>query len=115
MQRTSSSGDMSATSCHTGLPSDLDQRSHIAFTIAPVARWIAPLSGPIQRSWLSEVTCRQKRPMSSATHARSSPTTRCRIASIAAQQISLPRPMVKVSPWPSSPGWSVSSTTYAAE
>ncbi len=35
------------------------------------------------------------------------PTTRCRIASIAAQQISLPRPMVKVRPWPSSPGVSV--------
>ncbi|MDQ0585931.1 hypothetical protein QFZ47_000040 [Variovorax paradoxus] len=53
--------------------------------------------------------------MSSATHCRSSPTTRWRIASMAAQQISLPRPMVKVRPWPSSPGWSVSSTTYAAE
>ena len=56
---------MSATSRHTGLPAALAHRSHTALTTAPVARWIAPLSGPIQRSWLSEVTWRQKRPMSS--------------------------------------------------
>ena len=34
-----------------------------------------------------------------------------RIASMAAQQMSLPRPMVKVRPWPSIPGWSVSKMT----
>ena len=54
MQRTSSSGDMSATSFQTGLPSALAHRSHTALTQAPVAKWIAPLSGPIHRSWLSE-------------------------------------------------------------
>jgi len=36
-------------------------------------------------------------------------------ASIAVHTTSVPRPMVKARPWPSSPGWSVSSTTYAAE
>ena len=61
MQRTNSSGDMSATSRHTGLPSIFAHRSQTALTTAPVARWMAPLSGPIQRSWLSEVTWRQKR------------------------------------------------------
>jgi hypothetical protein len=45
-------------------------------TTAPVARWIAPLSGPIQRNWLSDVMKRQKRPMSSATQAMSSPMTK---------------------------------------
>lgn len=110
MQRTSSAGVMSATSCQTGLPSALAHRSQAALTTAPVARWIAPLSGPIQRSWLSPVTWRQNRPMSDAIQSRSRPTTSGRSASIAATQISLPRPMVKVSPCPSS-GPSVSSTT----
>jgi hypothetical protein len=36
----------------------------MAFTTAAVARWMAPFSGPIQRSWLSRVTRRQKPPMS---------------------------------------------------
>ena len=37
MQRTSSSGVISATSRHTGLPTDLAHRSHTALTTAPVA------------------------------------------------------------------------------
>lgn len=42
MQRTNSSGVKSATSFQSGFPSDLDQRSHSAFTTAPRARWITP-------------------------------------------------------------------------
>ena len=32
------------------VPSSFAHRSHTAFTIAPVARWITPFSGPSQRS-----------------------------------------------------------------
>ena len=95
----------------TGLPAALAHRSQAAFTTAPVARCMAPLSGPIQRSWLSEVTWRQNAPMSAAMVSSSQPTSRWRIASIAAQQISLPRPMVKVRPWPFSDGTSASRMT----
>src|SRR5574341_280973 len=42
---------------------------------------MAPLSGPIQRNWPSEVMWREKRPMSSAIQASSSATTRWFIAS----------------------------------
>ena len=38
-----------------GLPAFLASKSHTALTTAPVARCIAPLSGPIQRNWLSPV------------------------------------------------------------
>src|SRR3569832_2137452 len=58
MIETSCSGVISPTSCHTGLPATLPSRSHAALPTAPVARCIAPLSGPIQRSWLSDDTCR---------------------------------------------------------
>jgi len=50
MQRTSSSGLMSASSFQSGFPSTFAQRSQTALTIAAVARWIAPFSGPIQRN-----------------------------------------------------------------
>lgn len=98
MQRTSSAGLISDTRRHSGLASLLAHRSQTAFTTAAVARWMAPLSGPIQRSWLSEVTCLQNRPGFSRIQSRSRPTTQCDSASMALQTISLPRPMVKVSP-----------------
>ena len=47
---TNCSGVRSATSFQTGLPSRFAQRSQTAFTIAAVARWITPFSGPSQRS-----------------------------------------------------------------
>jgi hypothetical protein len=40
----------------------LASRSQTALTTAPVARCMAPLSGPIQRNWLSPVMCRQNLP-----------------------------------------------------
>ncbi len=113
-QRTSSAGDMSHTSFHSGLPSAFAHRSHTALTSAAVARWIAPFSGPIQRSCESPVTVRQKRPGSAATSARRRPATRGASARIAATTISVPRPIVNVMPWPERPA-SVASTTYAAE
>ena len=51
----------------------LAQRSQTALTTAPVARCIAPLSGPIQRSWLSPVMWRQNAPMLSATSSHVEP------------------------------------------
>ncbi len=46
---------MSATRCHSGLPSTLAHRSQTALTSAAVARWMTPFSGPSQRScpWLT--------------------------------------------------------------
>ena len=67
MHATTCSGVMSTRSFQTGLPSILAQRSQTAFTTAAVARWMAPFSGPIQRSWLSPVTVRQNPRMSDAT------------------------------------------------
>jgi hypothetical protein len=64
MHATNCSGVMSATSFHTGLPSTLAYKSHTALTIAAVAKWITPFSGPIQRSCVSLVSRRQKPAMS---------------------------------------------------
>jgi len=47
----------------------------IAFTIAAVARWITPLSGPSQRNWLSFVSRRHIRAGSPTTSASSRPIT----------------------------------------
>ena len=111
-QRTSACGLMSASSFHTGLPSLFAHRSHTALTTAAVARWMAPFSGPIQRSWLSPVTWRQNAPMSATMWSSVRPTMREARAFTAATTTSLPRPQVKVRPWPASPrGSSVSSTT----
>ncbi len=64
---------------------------------------MAPFSGPIHRSWLSPVTCRQNHRMSPNISSASSPTTRGRSASMAVITISVPRPMVKVRPYPARP------------
>ena len=116
MQRTTSAGLMSARSFHTGLRSAFAQRSQTAFTTAAVARWIAPFSGPIQRSWLSPVICRQKAPMSPASCSSVWPTMSGRSAFAAATTTSFPRPIVNVSPCPARPSLrSVRSTRYVAE
>ena len=107
--RTSSSGLMSATRRHTGLPRPW-QESHTALTTAPVARWMAPLSGPIQRSWLSDVTWRR------AAHVGGDPV-QLQPDDVAGQGLDggaadvVARPMVKVRPWPSSPWASVPRMT----
>ncbi len=81
--------------------------------MAAVARWITPLSGPSQRSWLSPVVMlRQNAPMLSVISSSVLPTTNGASEFTAATQISLPRPMVKVRPWPSClPGESVCRMT----
>src|SRR5437899_3169813 len=86
MQRTTSAGLMSASSFHTGLRSAFAHRSHTEFTMAAVARCIAPLSGPIQRSCGSPVISRQKRPMSCAIASSVLPTTSGRSAFAARQR-----------------------------
>ena len=107
---------MSASSIHTGLRSAFAQRSQTAFTTAAVARCIAPLSGPIQRSCGSPVISRQKRPMSAAIASSVLPTTSGRSAFAAAATTSLPRPVVNVSPCPESLSpRSVRKITYVAE
>ena len=102
MQATSSAELMSTSSFHSGLPVDFAYRSQTALTIAAVARWITPFSGPIQRSCESPVSRRQKAPMSANSSSASSPATSGASASIAATQTSLPRPIVNVKPCPSS-------------
>ena len=89
---------MSATSFHSGLPSARAHRSHTALTSAAVARWIAPFSGPIQRSCESPVISRQKRPGSARMSARFLPTTSGASARTAWHTISVPRPIVNVIP-----------------
>ena len=74
MQRTSSSGVISATSRHTGLPTDLAHRSPHRVDHRAGRQVNGPLSGPIQRSWLSLVKRRQKAPMSAAISSSRSPT-----------------------------------------
>ena len=77
---------------------------------------MAPFSGPIQRSWLSPTIARQNAPRSRSVASTSRPTTSGRSASTAATTTSVPRPIVNVSPWPSSPSpASVRRITYAAE
>ena len=83
--------------------------------MAAVARWMSPFSGPIQRSCESEVSARQKPAKSRVISETRRPTTSGAIAFAHATQSSLPRPMVKARPLPSSPGASVRSVTYAAE
>ncbi len=102
---------MSQTRRHTGLPACLAHRSQTALTTAAVARWITPFSGPTQRSCESPVMARQNAPMSAVNDSSVLPTTSGRRASIAATHSSLPRPMVKVIPLPSSPGRSVRRVT----
>jgi hypothetical protein len=99
----SSSGVISARSLQTGFSSTLAQRSHTAFTNAPVARWITPFSGPTHLSWDSLVRLRQNPAESAWMACNVRPSTRGARASMAATQSSFPRPMVKVSPCPSSP------------
>ena len=93
-----------ASSFHSGLPARFATRSQTALTTAAVARWMTPFSGPIQRSWLSPTSvapeARRGRANSSSVER---PTTSGRSASTAATTTSLPRPIVNVRPWPSSP------------
>lgn len=51
------------------------QRSHTALTIAAVAMWMAPFSGPSQRAWPSEASFRQKPAKSSVISSKVVPTT----------------------------------------
>ena len=105
-----------ASSCQSGLPSRFAQRSQTALTTAAVARWMTPFSGPSQRSCLSETSERQKPRMSAVMPSSVRPTTSGSSARTAATQTSVPRPLVKVRPWPSRPSSaSVRRTTYAAE
>src|SRR2546426_364834 len=50
MHATSSSGVMSTSSFHKGFPRALAYRSQTALTIAAVARWSTPFSGPTHRN-----------------------------------------------------------------
>ena len=59
MQRTSVSGGMSTRSFQSGLPSTFAYRSQTALTIAAVARWMTPFSGPSQRNCSSPASDRQ--------------------------------------------------------
>ena len=103
---------MSASSFQSGFPWSLAERSQTAFTTAAVARWMTPFSGPSQRSCVSEARLRQKPRMSALIDSRLRPTTIGSSARIAARQTSVPRPVVKVRPWPSMPSSaSVRSTT----
>ena len=71
-----------------------------------------PFSGPSQRSWPSDTSERQKERMSPVIPSRLRPTTSGSSARMAATQTSVPRPHVKVSPWPeSSSSESVCRTT----
>ena len=112
IKATSSSGVMSTRSFQSGLPAVFANRSQTALTTAAVARWMTPFSGPIQRSWLSPTSSRQKVPMSANRSSVERPTTSGRSASTAATTTSVPRPIVNVSPCPSSPSpASVRTTT----
>jgi hypothetical protein len=83
-------------------------------TIAPVAMWMTPFSGPSQRSCTSAESERQNATGSAWMSAIDRPTTWWARARTAAQVISLPRPLVNVKPAPSSPA-SVVRATYVAE
>jgi hypothetical protein len=72
---------------------------------------MTPFSGPSQRSWLSPTSRRQKRAGAAISASRLLPTSSGASARTAPQHSSLPRPMVKVMPYPYSPGESVLSTT----
>ena len=98
MTRTSASGDMSTSSFQSGLPSTLAYRSHTALTMAAVARWMTPFSGPTQRSWPSPTSSYQNAAKSSTIEASVRPTTSGPSASTAATHSSLPRPVVNVMP-----------------
>ena len=94
---------MSASSFHKGFASAFAYKSQTALTAAAVAKWTTPFSGPSQRNWLSPVIKSQNAAMSSVNDSRVLPTSRSPSARAAAQQSSLPRPMVKASPCPSRP------------
>ena len=100
---TSCSGVMSHSSFHSGLPSRFAHRSQTALTSAAVARWMTPFSGPSQRSCVSPVRLRQNPRMSPMIDSSVRPTISGASAWIAATHTSVPRPIVKVRPCPSSP------------
>ena len=83
-----------------GHPRLFAQRSQTALTTAPTARCMTPFSGPSQRSWPSDTSERQKPRMSPVIPSSVRPTTSGSSARMAATQTSVPRPFVKVSPWP---------------
>ena len=102
---------MSTSSFQTGLPSRLAHRSHTALTMAPVAMWMMPFSGPSHRSCGSWVRERKNVRMSEVTDSSVRPLTWWASARAAPTVSSLPRPFVNVSPWPSRRGSPVRSTT----
>jgi hypothetical protein len=74
--------------------------------------WMTPFSGPSHRSWGSAVSERQNSTGSSLISSMVRPVTWWASARTAAQVISLPRPLVNVSPAPTKPsGASVRSST----
>ena len=78
-------------------------RSHTALTIAAIEMWMTPFCGPSQRSCESPASSRQNAAgVGRRSRRRRGPTTSGAKARIASAQISLPRPMVKVKPCPSS-------------
>ena len=89
---------MSPSSRQSGLPARLANRSQTALTMAAVARWMTPFSGPIQRSWLSPTRLRQNPPMSANRSSVDRPTTRGWRARTPATTTSVPRPIVNVKP-----------------
>jgi hypothetical protein len=93
---TNSSGVMSATILQTGLFNVFAQRSQIALTTAPRAKWMTPFSGPIHLNCESETRYLQVFPQFSTREERVRPLIRSATLSMALQTMSLPRPIVKV-------------------
>ena len=95
MHFTSSSGDMSATTFHTGFCSVFAHRSHRALTTADSARCMAPFSGPIHRTCPSETKYRQVSPQLEVSESSDRLTRSGARLLMAAQTTSFPRPIVK--------------------
>ena len=89
---------MSTRSFQSGFPWRLADKSQTALTMAAVAKWMTPFSGPSQRNCVSEVRLRQNPRISALMDSRLRPTTIGSSARTAARQTSVPRPVVKVKP-----------------
>ena len=90
---------MSTSSFQSGLPSTFAYRSQTALTMAAVARWMTPFSGPDPAELTVADQVSVERPeVGRRVSSSVRPTTRGARASIAATQSSLPRPVVKVIP-----------------
>lgn len=116
------SGSISVNSFQTGLLSNLAHRSHRALLIAATARWVTPFSGPTywnnsilklilvckfaisliptHLNWDSLVNSRQNCPKLANISPAFRPVTKYFIALTASRTMSVPRPKVKVNPFP---------------